>query len=179
MHRLSLLLRVSRRFFRIHRVLSLCHLAPSSPRHFGSYSLCLGRSSLVLVACRWVIRHHLRGRVEKASFIVPVACFSSVLSYSSRTLPMSSSALLPSSSLIVFPVSRVFLCDFCGASLGDSPSSAAAARSWVKSTVCRVCCVFLVILSRLSCAVPPSAVECGVRLFSSSSLVRLSLRSAR
>ena len=107
--------------------LSRALLMPSSALLSSSLSIAfpvsLGRSSLVLAACcRWVIRHHLRGRGEESSFIIPAACFSSVLSYSSCAVPMPSSALLSSSLEIAFPVSRVFLCDFCGASLGDSPS---------------------------------------------------------
>ena len=75
---LSLLLRVSRRFFRIHRVLSPCHLAPSSPRHFRSHFRCLGCSYVIFVARRWVIRHHLlRGHGEKAPFVESAAYFSS------------------------------------------------------------------------------------------------------
>ena len=52
---------------------------------FDRTSRCLGRSSLVLVACREMIRHHLRGRAEEAWCFVSNACFSSVLSYLSRT----------------------------------------------------------------------------------------------
>ena len=66
--------------FTVHRALSPCHLASSSPRHFRSHFRCLGRSSLVLVACRWVIRHHLlllRGHGGKAPFVVSATYFSS------------------------------------------------------------------------------------------------------
>ena len=72
-----------------------------------------------------MIRHHLRGRVEEAAwFVVSAACFSSVLSYLSRTPLMLLSAPLSSSLLIVLPcVSGVGLFLFCGASLDDSQSS--------------------------------------------------------
>ena len=71
-----------------------------------------------------MIRHHLRGRVEEAWCFVSNACFSSVLSYLSRTPLMPSSAPLSSSLLIVLPgVSGVRLFLFCGASLDDSQSS--------------------------------------------------------
>ena len=66
-------------------------------RHFRSHFRCLGCSCMIFVARRWVIRHHLRGRGEESSFIIPAACFSSVLSYSSCAVPMPSSALLSSS----------------------------------------------------------------------------------
>ena len=85
---LSCPLRGSRRFFRIYRALSSCHRAPSSPRHFRSHSRCLGCSCMIFVARHWVIRHHLRSRGEESSFIIPAACFSSVLSYSSCAVPV-------------------------------------------------------------------------------------------
>ena len=79
--------------------LSRALLMPSSALLSSSLSIAflvsLGRSSLVLAACcRWVIRHHLRGRGEEASFIVPAACFSSVILRLSCALPMPPSALL-------------------------------------------------------------------------------------
>ena len=79
--------------------LSHALLMPSSALLSSSLSIAfpvsLGRSSLVLAACcRWVIRHHLRGRGEEASFIVPAACFSSVILRLSCALPMPPSALL-------------------------------------------------------------------------------------
>ena len=79
---------------------------PSLLVTFYRTSRCLGRSSLVLVACNWVIRHHLRGLVEEAWFAVFAACFSSVLSYLLRSPLMLWSApplLVTKYFLIVLP----------------------------------------------------------------------------
>ena len=80
-------------------LVSYCAIIVRSPhaterppfRHFRSHFRCLGWCScMIFVARRWVIRHHLRGRGEESSFIIPAACFSSVLSYSSCAVPMPS-----------------------------------------------------------------------------------------
>ena len=68
------------------RTLLMPSSAPLLLVTFDRTSRCLGRSSLVLVvACREMIRHNLRGRAEEAWCFVSNACFSSVLSYLSRT----------------------------------------------------------------------------------------------
>ena len=92
---------------------------------FDRTSRCLGRSSLVLVACREMIRHHLRGRAEEAWCFVSNACFSSVLSYLSRTPLMLLSAPFSSSLPIVLPVSRVSSARSIGVVFFGARSSAA------------------------------------------------------
>ena len=81
--------------------------------------------SFILVACREMIRHHLRGRAEEAWCFVSNACFSSVLSYLSRTPLMLLSAPVSSSLPIVLPVSRVSSARSIGVVIFGDRSSAA------------------------------------------------------